>query len=215
MQELQRNSRVSQRAIVNEYGNTKAIYEFIKRLLDIILCTFAALFAIPVAVITCALVVLESKGSPIYSQERLGKHGKSFTLYKIRSMSSDAEKNGPKWADKNDDRVTKMGKFIRRTRIDELPQLYNILKGDMTIVGPRPERAVFTYEFEKNIPGFTNRLKVKPGLTGFAQVNGGYEMTPKEKLHWDLRYIEERNLEKDLKIILKTVLIVFTGHGAR
>jgi lipopolysaccharide/colanic/teichoic acid biosynthesis glycosyltransferase len=215
MQELQRNSRVSQRAIVNEYGNTKAIYEFIKRLLDIILCTFAALFAIPVAVITCALVVLESKGSPIYSQERLGKHGKSFTLYKIRSMSSDAEKNGPKWADKNDARVTKMGKFIRRTRIDELPQLYNILKGDMTIVGPRPERAVFTYEFEKNIPGFTNRLKVKPGLTGFAQVNGGYEMTPKEKLHWDLRYIEERNLEKDLKIILKTVLIVFTGHGAR
>ena len=215
MQELQRNSRVSQIKIVEEYGNSKIFYEFIKRLLDIVLCIIAATIAIPITVITCVFVVLESKGSPIYSQERLGKDEKPFILYKIRSMSFDAEKNGPQWADKNDGRVTKIGRFIRKTRIDELPQLYNILKGDMTIVGPRPERAVFTYEFEKNIPGFTNRMKVKPGLTGFAQVNGGYEMTPKEKLHWDLRYIEERNFRKDLKIILKTVLVIFTGHGAR
>lgn len=215
MQELQRNSRVSQIKIVEEYGNSKIFYEFIKRLLDIVLCIIAATIAIPITVITCVFVVLESKGSPIYSQERLGKDEKPFILYKIRSMSFDAEKNGPQWADKNDGRVTKIGRFIRKTRIDELPQLYNILKGDMTIVGPRPERAVFTYEFEKNIPGFTNRLKVKPGLTGFAQVNGGYEMTPKEKLHWDLKYIEERNFRKDLKIILKTVLVIFTGHGAR
>ena len=215
MQELQRNSRVSQIKIVEEYGNSKIFYEFIKRLLDIVLCIIAATIAIPITVITCVFVVLESKGSPIYSQERLGKDEKPFILYKIRSMSFDAEKNGPQWADKNDGRVTKIGRFIRKTRIDELPQLYNILKGDMTIVGPRPERAVFTYEFEKNIPGFTNRMKVKPGLTGFAQVNGGYEMTPKEKLHWDLKYIEERNFRKDLKIILKTVLVIFTGHGAR
>ena len=215
MQELQRNSRVSQIKIVEEYGNSKIFYEFIKRLIDIVLCIIAATIAIPITVITGVFVVLESKGSPIYSQERLGKDEKPFILYKIRSMSFDAEKNGPQWADKNDGRVTKIGRFIRKTRIDELPQLYNILKGDMTIVGPRPERAVFTYEFEKNIPGFTNRLKVKPGLTGFAQVNGGYEMTPKEKLHWDLKYIEERNFRKDLKIILKTVLVIFTGHGAR
>lgn len=215
MQELQRNSRVSQIKIVEEYENSKIFYEFIKRLIDIVLCIIAATIAIPITVITCVFVVLESKGSPIYSQERLGKDEKPFILYKIRSMSFDAEKNGPQWADKNDGRVTKIGRFIRKTRIDELPQLYNILKGDMTIVGPRPERAVFTYEFEKNIPGFTNRLKVKPGLTGFAQVNGGYEMTPKEKLHWDLKYIEERNFRKDLKIILKTVLVIFTGHGAR
>ena len=130
-------------------------------------------------------------------------------------MWCDAEKNGPQWADKNDVRVTNIGKFIRKTRIDELPQLYNILKGDMAIVGPRPERAVFTYEFEKSIPGFTNRLQVKPGLTGLAQVNGGYDLTPSEKLNLDLRYIEERNFRKDLKIILKTVLVVFTGHGSR
>ena len=215
MQELQRSSRISQVEIVHEHRNNKAIYEFIKRGFDIIVCIIAAVIAIPVAIITCILVVLESKGNPIYSQERLGKDEKPFTLYKIRSMSTDAEKHGPQWADKNDARVTKVGKFIRKTRIDELPQLYNILKGDMTIVGPRPERSIFTYEFEKTIGGFTNRLKVKPGLTGLAQVNGGYEMTPKEKLHWDLKYIEERNFITDFKIIIKTVLVIFTGHGAR
>ena len=193
----------------------RAIYEFFKRLLDIILCIIATIIAIPVTAITCVFVVLESNGNPIYSQERLGKCGKSFTLYKIRSMSCDAEKNGPQWTEKNDVRVTNIGKFIRKTRIDELPQLYNILKGDMAIVGPRPERAVFTYEFEKSIPGFANRLQVKPGLTGLAQVNGGYDLTPSEKLNLDLRYIEERNFRKDLKIILKTVLVVFTGHGSR
>lgn len=193
----------------------RAIYELFKRLLDIILCIIAAIVAIPVTVIICVFVVLESNGNPIYSQERLGRYGKTFTLYKIRSMRCDAEKNGPQWAEKNDVRVTNIGKFIRKTRIDELPQLYNILKGDMAIVGPRPERAVFTYEFEKSITGFTNRLQVKPGLTGLAQVNGGYDLTPSEKLNWDLKYIEERSFLKDLKIILKTVLVVLTGHGAR
>lgn len=193
----------------------RATYDFFKRLLDIILCIIAAIVAIPVTVITCVFVVLESNGNPIYSQERLGKCGKIFTLYKIRSMRCDAEKNGPQWAEKNDVRVTNIGNFIRQTRIDELPQLYNILKGDMAIVGPRPERAIFTYEFEKSIPGFINRLQVKPGLTGYAQVNGGYDLTPSEKLNWDLQYIEERSFLKDLKIILKTVLVVLTGHGAR
>jgi lipopolysaccharide/colanic/teichoic acid biosynthesis glycosyltransferase len=214
MQELQRNIKASRIEIIREYDKNIE-YLIIKRMIDIILCTIAAIIAIPIMIITCLFVILESKGNPIYKQERLGKGEKSFTLYKIRSMSTDAEKNGPQWADKNDARVTKIGKFIRRTRIDELPQLYNILIGDMTIVGPRPERAVFTYEFERNIPGFINRLKVKPGLTGFAQVNGGYEMTPKEKLHWDLRYIEEKSFITDLKIIFKTILVVVTGHGAR
>ncbi|MBU3110757.1 sugar transferase [Clostridium lacusfryxellense] len=193
----------------------RAIYEFLKRFSDIILCIIATIIAMPVMIITCVFVVLESNGNPIYSQERLGKYGRPFTLYKIRSMGFDAEKNGPQWADINDARVTNIGKFIRKTRIDELPQLYNILKGDMTIVGPRPERSVFTYEFEKSIPGFTNRLEVKPGLTGLAQVNGGYDLTPSEKLNLDLRYIEERNFKNDLKIIFKTVIVVFTGHGSR
>jgi lipopolysaccharide/colanic/teichoic acid biosynthesis glycosyltransferase len=215
MRELEKNSTVTKVGISLGYGNDGAIYEFIKRLFDIVLCVIATIIAIPVIAVTCIFVVLESSGNPIYSQERLGKDEKSFKIYKIRSMRSDAEKHGPQWAEKNDSRVTKIGQFIRKTRIDELPQLYNILKGDMSIVGPRPERAVFTYEFEKSVEGFINRLKVKPGLTGLAQVNGGYEITPSEKLRWDLKYIKERNLCVDLKIILKTVLVVFTGHGAR
>ncbi|WP_298844587.1 sugar transferase [Clostridium sp.] len=200
--------------IIKKLNNIK-FYDVFKRLLDIILCIIAAIVAVPVIVITCIFVILESKGNPIYSQERLGKFGKPFTLYKIRSMSCDAEKNGPQWAGINDIRVTNIGKFLRKTRIDELPQLYNILKGDMDIVGPRPERSIFTNEFEKSIPGFMNRLNVKPGLTGLAQVNGGYDLTPSEKLHWDLIYIKKRNLWTDTKIIFKTVLVVFKGHGAR
>ncbi|ADL50666.1 sugar transferase [Clostridium cellulovorans] len=195
--------------------NEKLLYEKMKRFLDIFLSLIGCVIGIPIVIITCIVVVLESKGNPIYTQERLGKDGQAFKLYKIRSMCTDAEKNGPKWADKNDSRVTRVGKFIRKTRIDEIPQLFNILKGDMSIVGPRPERSVFTFEFQKEIPTFINRLQVKPGLTGLAQVNGGYDITPKEKLKHDLEYIENRNFSMDFKIILKTALIVFNHKGAR
>lgn len=200
---------------VDKLENSKPLYEFVKRLFDIVLSLFAAIFAIPIVLITCLIVVMESKGSPIYLQERLGKNGVKFNIYKIRSMRIDAEKNGPQWANKNDDRVTKVGKFIRKTRIDELPQLYNVLKGDMTIVGPRPERPIFTYQFEQETPGFVNRLQVKPGLTGLAQVNGGYELNYKDKLKLDMEYIKNRGFLLDIKIILKTFLIVFSGEGAR
>lgn len=203
------------RSISLEKESKKILYETTKRFLDIFLCLISCVIGIPIVIITCIFVLLESKGNPIYAQERVGKNGQSFKLYKIRSMCNDAEKNGPKWADKNDNRVTKVGKFIRKTRIDEIPQLFNILKGDMNIVGPRPERPVFTFEFEKEIPQFMNRLQVKPGLTGLAQINGGYDITPKEKLKYDLKYIENRNLLMDFKIIFKTALIVFTHEGAR
>lgn len=195
----------------------KRIYNFFKRLFDITICLIACLVAVPITLIACLCVVIESRGKPIYRQERLGKNGKPFMLYKIRSMFSDAEcKSGAKWADKDDPRVTKVGRFIRRTRIDELPQLYNIIKGDMSIVGPRPERAFFYDKFEReDAPGFSNRLLVKPGLTGIAQVSGGYDITPTEKLELDMQYIESRSLWMDIKIILKTVLIVFSGEGAR
>lgn len=206
---------IEARSIPLGQGNEKILYETIKRFLDIFLCLIGCVIGIPIVIITCICVILESKGNPIYSQDRLGKKGQVFKIYKIRSMRTDAERNGPKWADKNDNRLTKVGKFIRKTRIDELPQLFNILKGDMNIVGPRPERPIFTCEFEKEIPGFINRLQVKPGLTGLAQVNGGYDITPKEKLRYDLEYIEDRNLLIDFKIIFKTVLIVFTHEGAR
>lgn len=121
-------------------------------------------------------------GRPDFKQERLGINGKPFMIYKFRSMRLDAEENGPQWADEQDPRCTHFGQILRRTRLDELPQLYNILRGDMSFVGPRPERAYFYREFEKYIPGFSNRLLVTPGLTGYAQVNGGYSLKPEERL---------------------------------
>lgn len=209
------NDEDFQEMYIEKFDSNKPVYEFAKRLFDILMSLMISVFAIPTVLITCLAVVIESQGSPIYKQERLGKDGVKFNIYKIRSMYMDAEKNGPKWADKNDDRVTKVGKFIRKTRIDELPQIFNILKGDMTIVGPRPERAIFTYQFEQETPGFINRLQVKPGLTGLAQVNGGYDISYKEKLKLDMQYIRNRGFLLDIKIMLKTFTIVFSGEGAR
>lgn len=130
-------------------------------------------------------------------------------------MRQDAEKGGAKWAEVNDSRVTRVGAFIRKTRIDELPQFISVLKGDMSIIGPRPERPMFTEQFDKEIQGFKNRLLVKPGLTGLAQVSGGYDITPAEKLKYDLRYIENLSFLLEVKILLKTVKVVLTGEGAR
>ncbi|MBZ9536592.1 sugar transferase, partial [Cytobacillus oceanisediminis] len=161
------------------------------------------------------LIRIDSPGSPFYVQSRVGKNGKCFNLIKLRSMRMDAEKDGEKWAEVNDPRITKIGAFIRKTRIDELPQLFSVLKGDMSIIGPRPERPSFTAQFSKEIKGFSNRLLVKPGLTGLAQVNGGYDITPKEKLKYDLQYINNVTFFLEMKILLKTIKVVLTGEGAR
>lgn len=195
--------------------NESTAYAFFSRLFDICVSSVGLILAIPLVIIFGSLVKLEDGGPIIYTQERVGRYGRIFTIYKIRSMRIDAEKNGAQWAQSNDSRVLKVGKFIRKTRIDEIPQLINILKGDMSIIGPRPERPIFTMEFNEEIDGFINRLLVKPGLTGWAQVNGGYEMTPEEKLNWDLDYIKNRNIVMDIKILLKTVEVVLTGEGAR
>jgi lipopolysaccharide/colanic/teichoic acid biosynthesis glycosyltransferase len=160
-------------------------------------------------------IKLESPGPVFYKQERVGLNGKRFEIIKLRSMRTDAEKNGPQWAAKNDPRVTRVGKFIRKTRIDELPQLINILRGDMSLIGPRPERPVFTEKFDKEIPGFKKRLLVKPGLTGWAQVNGGYEMTPAEKFELDMFYIQNQSFKMDMQILFRTVWVVVSGNGAR
>ena len=130
-------------------------------------------------------------------------------------MNHDAEVNGPKWADKEDKRCTRFGAFLRKTRLDELPQLWNILVGDMSFVGPRPERQYFYEQFEKYIVGFSNRLVVTPGLTGYAQVNGGYELEPEEKIVYDMEYIEKRSVLMDIKCLAKTVSLIFTHEGAR
>ena len=190
-------------------------YDIFSRILDILLSLLGLTIGIPLIMIFGMLVKLEDGGPIIYKQERLGKDGKLFNLYKVRSMRIDAEKFGIQWAQNNDPRVLRIGRFIRKTRIDEIPQLFNILKGDMSIVGPRPERPMFTMQFNEEIEGFINRLVVKPGLTGLAQVNGGYEMTPEEKLEWDVKYIENRSNLLDIKIILKTIKIILTGYGAR
>ena len=190
-------------------------YLYLKRAYDIFLATVGLIIALPIVLLFSILIVIETPGSPFYVQERMGKNGKRFMMMKLRSMRMDAEKEGAKWAEVNDPRVTKVGAFIRKTRIDELPQLVSVLKGDMSIIGPRPERPFFTAKFNKEIKGFENRLLVKPGLTGLAQVSGGYDICPSEKLQYDLTYIQNLTFSLEVKIIVKTFKVIFTGEGAR
>ena len=192
------------------------IYRIYSRMLDIVSSFIGLLVGTPLVIIFGLLIKLEDGGPIFYKQERLGKDEKHFSIYKLRSMRVDAEKiSGAQWAQKNDPRITKVGNFIRKTRIDEIPQLVNILKGNMSLIGPRPERPELTYQFDKEIPGFLLRTVVKPGLTGLAQVNGGYEISPEEKLKWDIEYIKNRNILMDIKIIFATIRVVLTGEGAR
>lgn len=191
------------------------IYKGFKRLTDFFLSIVLLIPAIPICLISAIFIILETNGNPLYVQERVGLNGDKFKIYKLRSMYSDAEKDGHKWAEKEDSRITKVGSIIRKTRIDELPQLINIIKGEMAIIGPRPERPEFIEEFLNEIPDFNDRLAVKPGITGWAQVNGGYELSPKEKLQYDQYYIENENFLLDLMILFKTIKVVFTGEGSR
>lgn len=194
---------------------TRRGYLVFKRCFDFTFALLALIvLAIPMGIIA-AIIALDSPGGPIYRQERLGKDGKPFLICKFRSMRMDAEKDGPKWAERSDDRCTRFGALLRKTRLDELPQLWNILKGEMSFVGPRPERKYFYEQFEKYIVGFSNRLVVTPGLTGYAQVNGGYELAPEEKIVYDMEYIARRSIRLDLQCIVKTALLIFTHDGAR
>jgi lipopolysaccharide/colanic/teichoic acid biosynthesis glycosyltransferase len=197
-------------------GIIKSFYvRYVKRALDLVIAIIGLVFALPIILVSAVLVVAETSGPVIYLQERVGLGGKPFRVIKLRSMVANAEKDGAQWAVKNDSRITKVGSFIRKTRIDELPQLINVIKGEMSMIGPRPERAFFTYQFNSEIPGFIDRLRVKPGLTGWAQVNGGYEITPKQKLALDLEYIENLSWRMELLILLKTVKVITNGEGAR
>lgn len=190
-------------------------YENIKSSIEFIFSLLLLIIAVPICILACIAIYVELRVNPIYTQKRVGLNGRVFKIYKLRSMYIDAEKDGPKWASENDERITKIGRIIRKTRIDELPQLVNILKRDMSFIGPRPERPEFIKEFIKYIPDFNDRLLVKPGITGWAQVNGGYSLTPKEKLEFDKYYIKNRGFKLDLLILIKTIIVIFTRHGAR
>ncbi len=193
----------------------KPVYNFMKRVFDIFVSVVALIIGLLPMIVVAIMIKCDSVGPIIYKQERLGKNGKSFMLYKFRSMHIDAESEGAKWAAENDTRCTRIGKFLRKSRLDELPQFINIIKGEMSLVGPRPERPFFYGVFEETIHGFSHRLNVTPGLTGLAQVNGGYDLLPEEKIVFDMQYIQNRSFWLDIKCILKTVLIVFNHKGAR
>jgi len=198
-----------------EIPNGTKGYLFIKRVFDI-LASLAALTVLIIPMIIVAVMIrVDSPGKALYRQKRLGKDGKAFYIVKFRTMYEDAEENGPCWATTNDERCTKLGAIIRQYRIDELPQLLNILAGHMSLVGPRPERPCFYEEFETYIHGFRHRLAVTPGLTGLAQISGGYDLLPEEKILYDMEYIRTRTIWLDFKLILKTVKLVFTHEGAR
>ncbi|WP_300628404.1 sugar transferase [uncultured Adlercreutzia sp.] len=193
----------------------KFFYRAVKRFFDIASCSLALVFlAIPMACIAIG-VKMSSPGPILYRQERLGLNGRPITVVKFRSMYMNAEEDGAKWASADDPRVTPLGRKLREKRLDELPQLVAVIKGDMSLVGPRPEREVFYDAFEPYIRGFRQRLLVQPGLTGLAQVNGGYDLLPEEKIVYDLRYIEKQGFAIDCSILWKTLGVLFSYDGAR
>jgi len=190
----------------------------VKRLMDIIVSFLILSIGAPLWLILAAIIRLTSKGPAIFKQTRVGQNGRIFTMYKFRSMYQDAEKySGPQWASQDDPRITPVGKFIRKTRLDEIPQFLNVLKGEMSLVGPRPERPFFVEQLKQEIPWYVRRIKMKPGITGWAQVKHKYDSSiedVKQKVIYDLYYFENMSVSLDVKILLRTFLVVFTGKGA-
>lgn len=205
--------------IFSEDFTISALTRALKRLQDIVLSIVGGVLALPVAILVAICIRLDSRGPVLFRQERVGQHGKPFTLIKFRSMKVDAEATtGPIYAEADDPRITRVGRVIRRLRLDELPQLFNVLNGDMSFVGPRPERRFFVEQFEKDIPYYTRRMSVKPGVTGWSQVKYPYGANAEdaaEKLRLDLYYVKNMSSLFDLFIILQTVKIVLLGQGAR
>ncbi|MGA7305005.1 MAG: sugar transferase [Rhodothermales bacterium] len=188
-----------------------------KRLLDIVVSSFVLLVGAPFWLAVALLIRITSHGNAIFRQERVGQYGRSFTIYKFRTMHDDAESDtGPVWATEDDPRYTQLGRWLRRTRIDEVPQLINVLKGDMSLVGPRPERQFFVDKLVKEVPLYRRRLRVKPGITGVAQVKWKYDQSVedvRQKVKYDLFYISNMSLRMDLKILFATVRTMLSGKG--
>jgi sugar transferase (PEP-CTERM system associated) len=191
----------------------------VKRIFDIVASTALLVPGLPLMLLAAVAIRLDSRGPLIYGQERVGLRGKTFRVLKFRSMTVTAERDGiPKWATKNDDRITRVGRLIRKTRIDELPQILNVLKGEMSLVGPRPERPFFVDQLVDKIPFYDMRHSVKPGITGWAQVRCPYGASTEdatEKLQYDLYYVKNHTLALDLIILVETVRVVLLGEGAR
>jgi sugar transferase (PEP-CTERM system associated) len=203
--------------IFNDGFTVQPWSELLKRVVDVVLSFVGILLSWPLMLATALAVRIDSPGPILFRQERVGRDGLPFTLLKFRSMRADAEKaTGPVWATQDDPRITRSGRFIRKTRLDELPQLFNVLGGQMSLVGPRPERAVFVEELAKKIPYFRQRHIVKPGLTGWAQISYRYGSTFEDavqKLQYDLFYIKNQSLLFDLSILFNTVKIVILRKG--
>lgn len=190
----------------------------VRRLRDVLLSSALLVMTLPVCVVAACMIKLESPGPVIYRQTRVGLNGRPFLLLKFRSMRHDAERDGPRWAEVGDVRVTRVGAWMRRTRIDELPQLLNVLRGEMSLIGPRPERPHFVQTLARTVPGYERRTDVLPGITGLAQVKLPYGASiddARRKLAWDLTYVRHRSLALDLRILVATVRVVLLGIGAR
>jgi exopolysaccharide biosynthesis polyprenyl glycosylphosphotransferase len=196
--------------------NIPIFFTFCKYLFDKIFSLIFIILFLPFYIIIAILIKLDSKGPIFYLQKRVGKNYKEFNIIKFRTMKQDAEKqSGPVFAKENDDRITKLGLFLRKTRLDETTQFFNVIKGDMSIIGPRPERMVFVKKFEKEILGYSNRMKIKPGITGLAQIYGKYDTDAKDKLKYDMIYFNNLGFLLEIQILFTTIRVIFTGHGAK
>ena len=195
------------------------VHSFFKRVFDVLASVVLLVFGLPLIIVAAIAIRLESKGPIFYRQERLGLGGQPFLLLKFRSMKVDAESSGvPQWAEQNDSRITRIGNFIRQTRIDEIPQILNVLRGDMSFVGPRPERSYFVEQLTQKIPYYFERHRVKPGITGWAQLNYSYGASiedAKEKLKYDLYYIKNCSVFLDLIILMQTARVIVWPNGVR
>jgi exopolysaccharide biosynthesis polyprenyl glycosylphosphotransferase len=197
----------------------RGFYAQAKRAFDVGGSIAGLILLAPVMTVAAVLIKLSSKGEVFYSQVRIGKDGKHFEIYKFRTMKIDAEKNsGPVWACSNDCRLIPVGKFLRKTHIDEIPQFINVLRGDMSIIGPRPERPIFVEQFKKEIPDYAKRLEVKPGITGLAQVWHRYDENiadVRKKIKYDILYIKKMCLWTDVRILVRTVRVVLLGTASK
>ncbi len=202
--------------IFSSRGRRARTNEVIRIIIHRVIAFIGAMLSLPIALITALLIKLDSRGPVLYKQERVGKNGRIFTLMKFRSMRTDAEKNGPVWASNGDDRMTRVGRIIRKIRVDEIPQFWNIMRGDMNFVGPRPERPHFVAQLAQEIDYYEQRHLIEPGLTGWAQIKYPYGASiedARKKLEYDLYYIKNQNVALDATIMFETIKTILSGRG--